>query len=722
MSFPPNVMETGTADESPDTLFKLARHRANAHPDMVGYTFLTDGETAAETLTYGELDVRARAIAGRIQTACRPGDHALLVYGPGLDYIVALFACQYAGVIPVPAYPPDPLRSARTLSRLQAIAGDCRAVLALGTNEHLGWTGSLLKDQLGLRESLATERWQEWVGLPWTPPETNADQVALLQYTSGSTATPRGVMVTHRNLWFEFEGMRVADSEHSAGVSWLPLYHDLGLIGGALTPIYFRRPVVLMSPLAFVQRPHRWLQALSRYRAPITGAPNFAFDLCVSKFSAEEASGLDLSALQVILTGAEPVRADTLDRFTATYAAYGLSPDVWRPCFGLAEATLGVTGVTAGSQVTRVAFSLRELERNRAVPATRPGEPSRCLVGCGHALPGSEVRVVNPTSRLALPDGQVGELWVQGPNVARGYWNRPAETEVVFRAHLADSGRGPFLRTGDLGFHYQGQFYLTGRLKEVMVFWGRNVYPQDVEMTAWSCHPSLKQNACAAFAYEAGGIERLAIVQEVARPGKLDLDAIASSVRQAVQSEHQVPLSALVFIKPGTLLKTSSGKVQRNLVRDRFLANELTVIREWRFQRETETARSQVPAGPPRLCTPEEIRQWLLERIARHCNVGVEQIDTEEPINRYVLDSVSAVMIATELQDWLGRAVSPVVLYDSPTLGVLAGRLADPEACAAAATSLPPAVEELSPRELDDVLVRLLNDPMTPTTNGGQPR
>jgi acyl carrier protein len=395
-----------------------------------------------------------------------------------------------------------------------------------------------------------------------------------------------------------------------------------------------------------------------------------------------------------------------LDRFTATFAPYGLSPDVWHPGFGLAEATLGVTGVTNGAQLAHIDVSLRELEQNRVVPVAEATQPSRRLVGCGHALVGSEALVVDPSRRVVLPDRNVGEVWVRGPNVALGYWNKPEETETLFRARLADD-RGPFLRTGDLGFFHEGQLYVTGRAKEVMVFWGRNVYPQDVEMTTWSCHPSLKQNAGAAFAVEADGQEQLVVVQEIVRPAKVDLDAVAESVRQAVQTEHRVALYALVLIKSGTLPKTSSGKVQRNLVRERFLTGELSVVREWCF-----AAASSVTEAPPvRICTREEIRDWLVARIARHCQVAASEIDPEIPINGYVMDSVSAVSIATELQEWLGRTISPTVLYDSPSLSVLAERLADPKSSAPAEASPPIAVENLSPAELDEVLVRLLAEP-----------
>src|SRR5581483_3684286 len=433
---------------------------------------------------------------------------------------------------------------------------------------------------------------------------------------------PRGVMVTHRNLWHQMANMAVADSAEAVGVSWLPLYHDLGLVGGLVAPIHFRRRVIFMSPLAFVQRPLRWLQAIARYRATTTGAPNFAFDLCLAKFSAADAEGLDLSSLRVILTGAEPVRAETLERFATTLGPYGLRPDVWWPGFGLAEATLGVTGCRTAQARPWADFSSRSLEHNRAAPATA-GEPTRRLAMCGRALEGTEVIIADPAGRTALPEGQVGEVWARGPNVARGYWNRPEETEAVFRARLTDTGDGPFLRTGDLGFLHQGELYLTGRLKELMIFWGRNVYPQDVELTAWGCHPALKANSAAAFSVPLDGREQLIVVQEVSRPGKVDLDAAAEQVRQAILAEHLVPVAVLVFIKAGTLPKTSSGKVQRGEARERFLAGGLDVVRQWRFPAGLDTAPEPARTnGIPH--SPEEIRGWLVRRIARQCHLPAE--------------------------------------------------------------------------------------------------
>lgn len=704
-----NRDDTQQQAECPDTLFKLLRLRAAAQSEDAAYTYLLDGETEEQRLTYGELGLHAQAIAARIQVLCKPGDHVLLLYGPGLDYIVALFACQYAGVIPVPAYPPDPLRTGRTLPRLRAIVSDCGATLALGTAESLGWLGSLLPSELGLRLTLATDTWKEWIGLPWTPPETHPDQVALLQYTSGSTAEPRGVMVTHTNLWHQFANMEIGDRNDTVGVSWLPLYHDLGLVGGVLTPIYFCRHTVFMSPLAFVQRPLRWLLAISRYRGTTTGAPNFAFDMCVSKFIPAEAAGLDLSSLKIILTGAEPVRAETLDRFTTTFAPYGLSHDVWRPGYGLAEATLGVTGVRLGTELTSRSFSIRSLQQGVAVVPDNAAEPTRRLVGCGVPLKETEVILVDPVRCLEVPEGHVGEVWVQGPNVGKGYWNRPQETEALFHARLTGSSRGPFLRTGDLGFFHDGQLYLSGRLKEIMIFWGRNVYPQDVESTTWSSHPLLKENGCAAFALHENEQELLVVVQEVARPKKLDLDAVAETIRQAIHAEHQVPLHALVLIRAGTLPKTSSGKIQRNVAREQFQSQELEVIRQWQFPTPL-TAGSPDASTPRELPSPEQIRDWLVTRIARHCNLPQVQVDIGVPLTQYVLDSVSAVAIAMDLQHWLGRTLSPTLLYDSPSVAVLAERLSREPEPALAGLPSSTSVDQMSPSEIDQTLAQLLAD------------
>lgn len=691
----------------PRTLFDLARTRARLQPDAVGFTYLTDGETQEQNLTYGNLDTQARALAARLQQTCRPGDRVLLLYDSSLDYIAAFLGCVYAGTIPVPAYPPDPLRAKRTLARVRAIAADCQPALVLGTDENLRWAAPLLAGHEGLNATLATDAWTAWSELPWTPPDVSPEQIAFLQYTSGSTGAPHGVMVSHGNLMHQLEYVRHHDWDGVVAVSWLPLYHDLGLIGGVFAPLYFHRRVILMSPFHFVQQPLRWLWAMSRYRGTTTGGPNFAFELCVNKFRPREADGLDLSNWRIAMTGAEPVRAETLERFTTTFAPFGLRSDVWFPCYGLAEATLGVTGEPhLGTRWSDARFSAHDLEQNRAALARTPAEPARRLVACGRAPEGSEVVIADPHTFDELPLGRVGEVWVRGPSIAQGYWNRPDETTATFHARLADGGRGPFLRTGDLGFFHDGQLYLAGRLKDLLIFAGRNLYPQDIEQTVSASHPALKADGGAAFALECDGQERLVVVQEVVRPAKYDLDALATAVRQAIEGEHQVPLHALVLIKPGTLPKTSSGKVQRGGTRQRFLDRQLDEVRQWVFE---PAAAPPIPPGEqPELPGAPEIRDWLRRRIAQRCNVPEDQIRVEEPLHRYVLDSLTLTSLAVELQQWLSRSISPLVLHGSPSLVQLAERLADPRSYLTGSEYRPGTVENMSEKELDQALAQLL--------------
>lgn len=701
------------------SMFHLARFRACRQPNDISYTFLLDGETDEQNMTYGELDRQARLLAAKLQTICQPGDRALLLYGPGLEYVVAFFGCLYAGVLPVPAYPPDPMRAARTLERLRAIVDDCHPSVILGTGESLRLLGPLAGNFDDL-PTLASDKLEEWTHLRWTAPETAPDQIAFLQYTSGSTSTPRGVMVSHSNIMHQLGCMYPGDSADVVAVSWLPMYHDMGLIGGMLAPFYFGRRIFLMSPLAFVQRPIRWLQAISRYRCTTTGGPNFAYDLCVSKLDPKDAVGLDLSSWRIAVSGAEPVRADTLKRFSAAFAPYGFNPEAWHPCYGLAESTLGVTGIESGKDLLALDFSAASLEKNVAVLA-EDKEKTRKLVGCGWAIPDTEVVIADPTTCKELPEGHVGEIWFKGPSVAQGYWNRPDDTKRLFQATLADDGRGPFMRSGDFGFMHAGQLFPTGRLKEMMIFWGRNIYPQDVERTVASCHTSLRPNAGAAFAIERGGQEHLVVVQEVVRPAKLDLDAIAQDVRQAVEAEYQVPLHGLALIRGGTLPKTSSGKVQRQGTRQRFLDCGLDVIKQWEFG----VATSETNGVPVENCGTElppaaEIHDWLLGRIARHCGVEPDKIDPREPLSRYILDSVTLMTLAVEMQQWLGRAIPPMVIFDTPALNQLAERLANPETFTAESAWSTP-IDQLNEQELDQALAKILAEMQPAAANGAAP-
>nr|VFJ52093.1 MAG: Acyl-CoA synthetase (AMP-forming)/AMP-acid ligase II [Candidatus Kentron sp. FW] len=446
------------------TLVELLRYRAQTQPDKITYTFLKDGEVEEASLTYGQLDLQARAIAARLQEIATPGDRALLLYPSGLEFISAFFGCLYAGVVAVPTYPP---RRNRPDPRFRAIAGDAGANVVLTTASILPDPDARSLKTPALRNShwLATDGSDTGAASSWQTPNIQSDTLAFLQYTSGSTGTPRGVMVSHGNLLYNEEMFRLAfeDTEDSIGVGWLPLFHDMGLIGNVLQPLYLGTPITLMSPMAFLQKPLCWLRAISRYRATTSGGPNFAYDLCVEKTTPEQRAGLDLGSWTLAFNGAEPIRPETLERFTEAFAPYGFRREAFYPCYGMAETVLFVSG---GSRDAPPVVHEASFEKNRGVGM--PGA-TRKFVGCGRTWLEQEIIVVDQGSLVPCSDGQTGEIWVQGKNVAQGYWNRPEETKETFHVHLTDSGEGPFLRTGDLGFLKDGELFVTGRLKDLII-------------------------------------------------------------------------------------------------------------------------------------------------------------------------------------------------------------------------------------------------------------
>ncbi|MFP2926241.1 fatty acyl-AMP ligase, partial [Pyxidicoccus sp. 3LG] len=405
--------------------------------------------------------------------------------------------------------------------------------------------------------------------------------MAFLQYTSGSTGSPRGVVLTHANLLHNSHAIQrcFEHDSNSVGVIWLPPYHDMGLIGGILQPLHVGFPVVLMSPLDFLARPMRWLQAVSRYRATTSGGPNFAYELCVRKATPELVSQLDLSSWSLAFNGAEPLHPATLQRFRETFAPCGFRPEAVYPCYGLAEATLIASGGRKAALPLQHSVRKDALEANEAVPVSSTDAGALTLVGCGTRLPDQELLIVEPQGRLPLPEGRVGEVWLRGPSIARGYWNRPEETEATFHARRADDpAAGPYLRTGDLGFLRDGELFITGRLKDLIIVRGRNHYPHDLERTAVACHAALRPGCSAAFGVEATGGEQLVLVQEVDTRKAFDAAALTEAIREAVAAEHGVVLHAVVLIEPGSLPKTSSGKVQRRATRAAWLEGQLQVV------------------------------------------------------------------------------------------------------------------------------------------------
>lgn len=567
------------------TLVELLRYRACQQPDQIAYTTLQEGETESGRLTYRELDLQVRAIAGFLQSLKASKKRALLIYQPGLEYVVAFLACLYAGVVAIPAYPP----SNQSLSRLQTIATNAEAMLIMTSAKLFGKLRTYADAKLefiGLQWVITDELTKD-LATSWHEPEISSNSLAFLQYTSGSTGIPKGVMVSHGNLLSNSEIIYrcFEHSNSSRGVIWLPPYHDMGLIGGILQPLYGGFPVTLMSPISFLQKPLRWLQAISTLKATTSGGPNFAYDLCVRKINLEQCINLDLSSWDVAFTGAEPIRAETLALFANKFEPYGFRRESFYPCYGMAETTLLVTGgVKATLPIVQRVQSV-PLEENRVVAVSTVDEQDvRRIVGCGQICPGFKIAVVNTETLTCCSTSEVGEIWVSGPSVALGYWRLVEETKKTFHAYLADTGEGPFLRTGDLGFVQDGELFITGRIKDIIIIRGKNHYPQDIEQTVEKSNPALCPGSGAAFSVDIGGEERLVVVQELERSHlrTLNSEEIVNSIRKEVVVQHGLEIFSIVLVKTGSLPKTSSNKIQRYACRNAFLSNTLNnVVCNW---------------------------------------------------------------------------------------------------------------------------------------------
>ncbi len=676
------MVERSPSEFNPANLVELLRWRAQRQPEKLAYRYLVDGDDPELTLTYDQLDTAAHQIAAHLQDMGMHGARALLLYPPGLDYITAFFGCLYAGVVAVPAFPP---RLNRPIPRIQAIVADSQARVALTTTSILNNIESRLEHapELSALAWLNTEQLDPGSGPEWQPPQISPDVLAFLQYTSGSTSTPKGVMLSHGNLIHNLKIIRhgFQIEEGSMGVFWLPSYHDMGLIGGILEPMYVGEPSTLMSPASFLQRPRRWLKAITDFRGTISGAPNFAYDLCVDKISQDEREGLDLSTWKTAFCGAEPVRLETLERFAEAFEPYGFDRNAFYPCYGLAEGTLIVSG-REGARWPAVRRVRKEsLKQNRVVLSPELGDQTQVLVSSGGALPDQRILIVDPETRMPCGPERVGEIWVAGPSVAGGYWCQPEETARSFGAHLAETGEGPFLRTGDLGFLQEDELFVTGRLKDLIIIHGRNHYPQDIEQTVARSHLAFQPNAGAAFSVEVDGEERLVIVHELAREHRnADADEIFVAVRRAVAEHHELQVYALVLLKPLSIPMTSSGKVRRHACKADYLTGSLKAIAGWQSKDAPAAAALPPSDGGTRqereALTVQSIRSWLIHQLAARTGTATAQIDPREPFALYGLDSVEAVGLAADLEIWLGRTLSPTLAWDYPSIEALSHHLA----------------------------------------------
>jgi acyl-CoA synthetase (AMP-forming)/AMP-acid ligase II len=557
------------------SLVTLLAKRAETQPDERAYLFLSDRGAEEASLTFRQLYEAAQALAVRLTRIARPGDRAILVFPPSLEFLVAFFGCQIARVIAVPMMLPR-RQSARDASA--GIMANCEPTIAL-TNPAFAIRGDL--HARFAREGI------QWLSVDLTEPGAadlplpDAQDIAFLQYTSGSTSDPKGVAVSHANLLANLEMIRVSlgTTRQSTYVNWVPLYHDMGLILNALEAFYVGALCVLMAPNAFMQRPLNWLRAIHRYRAEVACSPNFGFDLCVSRYRADQMHDVDLSSWKVALNGAEPVHADTIKRFSETFAGHGFDPGAVFPAYGMAEATLLIAGSRRSAGHVTKAVSRSGLQAH-AVHAPLEEVDIQTLVGCGRALINERIAIVEPENCVRLAAGHVGEVWVNGPNVARAYWRNAEATKAGLNAAISGEDDGAnWLRTGDLGFLDDiGELFITGRIKDLVIIRGINHYPQDIEHTVQSLHPALRQNCGAAFSVpDERGEETLVIVQEIERTerNRIDPNEMTGLIREGVTNEHELFARHIVLIRPGTLPKTTSGKIQRGLTRRLLLERRL---------------------------------------------------------------------------------------------------------------------------------------------------
>jgi len=653
-------------------------HRLDAHartrPDATAFRFLQGTGFATEDLTYAALRRRALAVAAALRRRHAEGSRVLLVLHPGLDYVACFLGCLYAGAIAVPIYPP---RRNRNFDRFATVVADSGARFALAQPAVRRETEAAVAPAAAKAVAWLTPEGDGDEPSDWDLPYTDAETPAFLQYTSGSTAEPRGVVVSHGNLGHNLELLAepfAMTADEVTGLSWLPPFHDLGLIGNLLASVHHGTPSVLMAPQTFLADPLFWLRAITHFKATASSAPNFAYDLCAARATPEALAGLDLRSWRTAFNGAEPVLPATLERFARTFAPCGFAAEAFCPGYGLAEATLVVSAQPRGRGACVRSFDRDALARHRVVPSADTAPGAVRLAGSGIVLGGQRVAIADPDSGRALPADAVGEICVAGPSVARGYWAKPEVNRELFRARLAGTDDGFFLRTGDLGFLHEGQLFVTGRLKDLIILGGANHYPQDLELTARRAHPALGEAAGAAFAVIDEHGESLALVHEInLQHRQFDAAAVVAALREAVAREHQLAVPHVALVRFTTLPKTSSGKIQRRRARELFLAGKLDAY----FSTAGATA---APAAPPavtaRPLPPADFAR-LHAAVAAALGVAPAALDPDAPLIRQGLSSLRAVELQLALERDFGCRLRPEDFFEPWSVQRLAALVAE---------------------------------------------
>ncbi|NOY49184.1 MAG: AMP-binding protein [Chlorobi bacterium] len=652
-----------------ETYIEVIKNRVLEKPEHVVFRFLNDGVNENESLTYRQLELRSKALGAKMQEYGKKGDRVLLLFPPGLSYVASIFACFYSGFIAVPAYPP---RRNHKLTRLNTIIADSGAGISIISRKVYNDIERNFADD----EKLKSIRWiiyedvSDDDALKWADTGIFPGDIALLQYTSGSTGNPKGVMLSQLNLLYNSEYIHrtFEFNSSSVGVNWLPIFHDMGLIGGVLQSAYLGLTNVGMPPTAFLKNPLNWLKAMEKYGGTTGGGPNFGFDYCLEKISDEDKKLLDLSKVKTFYCGAEPVRKPTMEAFSKEF---GIETRQMYPVYGMAETTLIASGGYQSEAPKYISLKSDKLSKGKVEIATDDYDRKVELVGCGHAWMETVIEIVDPGTFNKLPELNVGEIWVAGPTVAKGYWEKPEETERTFNAFIKNSGEGPFLRTGDLGFLNDGELYITGRLKDMIIIRGVNYYPNDIEFTIQKNSADFRQNGGAAIPVIKDGKEKLVIVQELERTAlrKDNHDELISLIRERISDEYELDVYAVCLIRTGSIPLTSSGKIQRRQTKYDYLNKQLNIVKEWSRgeagEDTAETASSIVPSE-------EAIKEWLISWIIRNQQFRRDEIDLDKNIMSYGIDSLSAVTLEQEISGKFGFQWHVSSFMLNPTINKLA--------------------------------------------------
>ncbi len=653
------------------TLVDAFEGHCSRHPEKVLYYYLEDGIQPSTQITYLEMRLKARALAARLQKGFEKGDRVLLLFPPGIEFITSLFGCFYAGLVGIPSYPP---RKNRMFDRFEAIIVDSSPSVIMTTKKiH----EDILKN-FGEKESLTAIDYvivedvkDEWAE-SWKDPGLQKEDIALLQYTSGSTGSPNGVMISHQNIIHNSEVIRQAfgHTEELMGVNWLPGFHDMGLIGALLQPAYVGGSNAMIPPATFLTQPMNWLKAISNFRGSTAGGPNFALEYCVERFQEDKLEGVDLGSVRPFFCGAEPIYAESLELFAEHFARYNFSRSQFYACYGLAEATLFVTGGSLEDDPIYLTLDGSEIKQRKVLVVDDDHAEAKTFVGCGYPWVGAKVVIADPEKNEVLPEGHIGEIWTASPSVAKGYWNKPGKSQGTFQTKLADTGEGPFLRTGDLGFIHKGQLFITGRIKDVIIIRGMNHYPNDIERTVENAHESIQPATGAAFSVEVGNEERLVVVFEVRRTHMRDLDekAVFDAIRIAVAEVHLLDLYAIVLIRPGSIPKTSSGKIQRFKAREEFLEGSLQIV----ASREATGSGNLATGDEPD--SDNEVIHWIKKWMAKELKLDISSIRSDKPITVYGLDSLKAVILVNDASEHFGVELPLDIFLEETTIEKIAGR------------------------------------------------